>query len=145
MQVKRELPLASHRRDRADVIEVRVREPDRLERDAGRAHHLDDALAFVAGIDEHGATASPRRRGDSSSPRTAPTVSDVIFIPRTASCPRIGDDAAFCRALRYFSTAIAAVVASPTAVVTCRVSCDRTSPAAKSPGMDVCMIASVSR
>src|SRR4029077_14297049 len=46
---------------------------------------------------------------------------------------------------RYFSTAIAAVVASPTAVVTCRVICARTSPAAKRPGMDVIMRSSVSR
>ncbi len=41
------------------------------------------------------------------------------------------------RLVRYFSTAIAAVVASPTAVVTCRVSCTRRSPAANRPGIDV--------
>src|ERR1051325_167607 len=41
------------------------------------------------------------------------------------------------RSVRYFSTAIAAVVASPTAVVTWRVSWARRSPAAKSPGMEV--------
>ena len=32
---------------------------------------------------------------------------------------------------------------SPTAVVTWRVSCDRRSPAANNPGMDVCMMVSV--
>src|SRR4051812_8990741 len=42
--------------------------------------------------------------------------------------------------LRYFSAAIAAVVASPTAVVTWRVSCDRRSPAANNPRMLVCML-----
>ena len=35
---------------------------------------------------------------------------------------------------RYFSAAIAAGVASPAAVVTCRVSCARTSPATNRPG-----------
>src|SRR6185437_12920703 len=48
-------------------------------------------------------------------------------------------------ALRYFSAAMAAVVASPTAVVTWRVSCARTSPAANNPRMLVCMFASVSK
>src|SRR5439155_998602 len=46
---------------------------------------------------------------------------------------------------RYFSTAIAAVVASPTAVVIWRVSWLRTSPAAKRPGMEVIMRSSVMR
>src|SRR5262249_38666837 len=47
--------------------------------------------------------------------------------------------------LRYFSTAIAAVVASPTAVVICRVNWLRTSPAANRPAIDVIMRASVIR
>ncbi len=47
------------------------------------------------------------------------------------------------RSVRYFSTAIAAVVASPTAVVTWRVSWTRRSPAANSPGMLVCIRSSV--
>lgn len=47
------------------------------------------------------------------------------------------------RSLRYFSMAITAVVASPTAVVIWRVTCTRKSPAAYRPGMDVCMVESV--
>ena len=56
-----------------------------------------------------------------------------------------GSGCPFFRAVRYFSTPMAAVVASPTAVVTWRVSCARTSPAANSPGTEVCMFASVMR
>src|SRR5881296_1185206 len=48
-------------------------------------------------------------------------------------------------AARYFSTAIAAVVASPTAVVIWRVSWLRTSPAAKRPGMEVIIRSSVTK
>src|SRR5207248_9874206 len=47
------------------------------------------------------------------------------------------------KAVRYFSTAIAAVVASPTAVVIWRVSWLRTSPAANSPGIEVIIRSSV--
>lgn len=47
------------------------------------------------------------------------------------------------RSARYFSTAMAAVVASPTAVVTCRVTWTRTSPAANSPGIEVIIRSSV--
>src|SRR5207249_7924592 len=46
-------------------------------------------------------------------------------------------------AATYFSTAIAAVVASPTAVVIWRVSWLRTSPAANSPGIEVIIRSSV--
>jgi hypothetical protein len=53
MEVNRNLVLPAHLIDCTDVIDVRVREPDRVERCAGRAHHLDDALAFVARIDEY--------------------------------------------------------------------------------------------
>ena len=48
-------------------------------------------------------------------------------------------------ALRYFSTAIAAVVASPTAVVICRVTWLRTSPAANRPAIEVIILLSVIR
>src|SRR4029077_785999 len=52
----------------------------------------------------------------------------------------------FSRSLaRYFSTAMAAVVASPTAVVIWRVIWARTSPAANKPGTDVIIFSSVSR
>src|SRR2546430_8873149 len=47
------------------------------------------------------------------------------------------------KAARYFSTAIAAVVASPTAVVIWRVSWLRTSPATNSPGIEVIIRSSV--
>src|SRR5207245_3353704 len=48
-------------------------------------------------------------------------------------------------AARYFAPAIAAVVASPTAVVIWRVSWLRTSPAANSPGIEVIIRSSVTR
>src|SRR5262245_35275591 len=62
---------------------------------------------------------------------------DRHFLPLPSPCSR--------SALRYFSTAIAAVVASPTAVVIWRVTWLRTSPAANKPAMDVIIRASVIR
>ena len=55
VQVHRHVPLAQHAGDAADVIEVRVRQPDRVERRARRAHHRDQSLRLVARIDQHGA------------------------------------------------------------------------------------------
>jgi hypothetical protein len=37
----------------ADVIEMRVREPDSIERNATRFHHGDDLVAFIAGINQY--------------------------------------------------------------------------------------------
>ena len=42
MQVDRHVEVAAHLRDTTDVIDVRVGEPDRVERRAGVAHHLDE-------------------------------------------------------------------------------------------------------
>src|SRR5688500_803592 len=38
-----------------DVVDVRVREPDRVERGAGTGDHLHDTVSLVAGVDQHGA------------------------------------------------------------------------------------------
>jgi hypothetical protein len=47
--------LAADRSDRADVIDVRVCQPDRVDRNGGVADHREDAARFVAGIDEDAA------------------------------------------------------------------------------------------
>ena len=119
---------------------------DRLQRGAGRLKEGEQRVRFITGIDEHGTPSigvhdqprvllkrADRRRGHTHhAPRTK------VGTGSGAGCPLF-------RAVRNFSTAIAAVVASPTAVVTWRVSCTRTSPAANKPGIEVCMLASVSR
>jgi hypothetical protein len=55
MQMHRHVEPAFDRGDGTDVIDVRVREPDRVERHPGGRHHLYDAVALVAGIDQDGA------------------------------------------------------------------------------------------
>ena len=54
MQQHGNVPVALDGGDSADVIEMRMREPDRFDRPAGRAHHATDARRLVAGIDQHG-------------------------------------------------------------------------------------------
>ena len=60
------------RRDRADVVEVAVREEDRLDLDAQRVDGLEQPLRLVAGVDDQRAGGSRRRRARcSSSPARA--------------------------------------------------------------------------
>jgi len=102
--------------------------------------HKERALAIVDEIDDLagriGAISCVDVRPDGS---LAGTNNDVHGFAAPATWP-------FSRnALRYFSTAIAAVVASPTAVVIWRVTWLRTSPAANRPVIDVIMRLSVIR
>src|SRR6266511_3778599 len=118
------------------VVHVRVGDPDAHRRDAGGRQLVRDQPCFLPGVDDR---AFPARLVDHQ----------VAVLGEPAV--RDGDDLhdatpalAFSRcAARYFSTAIAAVVASPTAVVIWRVSWLRTSPAANSPGIEVIMRSSV--
>src|SRR5207253_2064362 len=54
VKMNRDVPRAFHTGDAANVVDVRVRQPDRLQRRAGCTYHLDETLWFVAGIDERG-------------------------------------------------------------------------------------------
>ncbi len=136
----RHIAPALDRGDAADVVEVCVRKPDRLQLVARLVDGVEQRVAFVAGIDQDG---NPRRLvGDEVAVLLEGSHHEAFDLhdapPAVAS--------AFWRSLRkvrYFSAATAAVVASPTAVVTCLVSCTRTSPAAKRPGIVVCICQSV--
>src|SRR5688572_25606533 len=104
--------------DGTDVVHVRVGQPDRVELGPIVAHGLEQALWLVAWIDEHRATSGlvddeicvllQRAHGQRPNDHTA-------YPPLDSSC---GSRWPFLSAVRYFSAAIAAVVASPTAVVT---------------------------
>ncbi len=50
---------AGHRRDRADVVEVAVREEDRLDLDVQRVDRLQQPLGLIAGVDDHRASKTP--------------------------------------------------------------------------------------
>ena len=129
-------------RDPLNVIEMGVGEPDAGDPALALRGGSEKLFAFLAGIDEDSLRAS--------------RVEDEIAILGELAVGKRNDlegssrqeASAFprvFRSVRYFSTAIAAVVASPTAVVTCRVSCARRSPAAKSPGIEVIIRSSVMR
>src|SRR2546422_8124238 len=108
------------------MVDVRMREPDADGFRAGGGELVDDEPGFSTGFDHHTRPAwlvddeiavlgeQPVRDRDNSHDATP-----AFSFSRVAA--------------RYFSTAIAAVVASPTAVVIWRVSWLRTSPAANSP------------
>src|SRR5687767_8539148 len=125
---------------RADVVEMGVRQPDGAEFRFRLLDRGDQLIAIVTRVHDR---------------RVAAVAIDDevgVFLERPGlereNVENRGVHAvaiASRRAVRYFSAAMAAVVASPTAVVTCRVSCTRTSPAANSPGIDVCMWSLVSR
>src|SRR5262249_46667085 len=111
----------------------------------GRANHRDQLIGLGAGIDDHGTVhrlVDDEIRVLLERADRAPVDFHAVY-PPVPVMGSLGSPSA--SALRYFSAAIAAVVASPTAVVTCRVSCERTSPAANSPRMLVCMFGSVSK
>src|SRR6185312_7483198 len=127
---------ATDRGDGADVIQMRVRDPDRTKGRAARFDHIQKLVRIGTGIDDDGIAGLlvddeirvllERADGTRQNLHTAyPPVATIRPTDESRS------DA------RYFSAAIAAVVPSPAAVVTWRVSCDRTSPAANSPSIDV--------
>ena len=125
---------------RADMVEMRMRQPDCTESGTGLLHTGDQSISIISRVHH--------RRF------TAVAIDDEpgVLLKGTGLEPddlerRIAHagSVASRRAERNFSAAMAAVVASPTAVVTCRVSCTRTSPAAYSPGIEVAMFVSVRR
>src|SRR5581483_7451176 len=97
---------------------------------------LQEALRLLPGIHDHGVPA-PRVRDEVA-------VLDELAVGDPDDLGgRHGQSRAARRSARYFSTPIAAVVASPTAVVIWRVSWSRRSPAANRPGIEVIMRSSV--
>src|SRR5438093_11231778 len=118
MQVHRHVPDTLDSGNRADVIDVRVRQPDRLERCARSAYHRHEFFRLRARINERRALS--RRINDEVAVLLKRT--DRAPIDLHAEYPPVpmisGTFSPSANALRYFSTAIAAVVASPTAVVT---------------------------
>ena len=134
VKVDRNREMGSNRPHCADMVEMGVRQPDRTELRLGLFDCGDQLIAIITRVDDCRVT-------------TVAVHDEVrVFLQR----PGLERDdfenrgvhavaIAARRAVRYFSAAIAAVVASPTAVVTCRVNCTRTSPAANRPGIDVCM------
>ena len=53
MEIDRHVPLALYRRDRAHVIDVRVRYPDSLELRSTAIDRIDETITFTTGIDDH--------------------------------------------------------------------------------------------
>src|SRR6266576_2670525 len=120
------------------VIEVAVGEPDRGGPRVQSLEFVEDEPRGFAGID-HGAFAGGLIDHDV-------TVLDELTVGDRDDLHATVAFAFFSRSwARYFSTAMAAVVASPTAVVIWRVIWARTSPAANRPGTDVIIFSSVSR
>src|SRR5690348_9145239 len=101
---------------------MRVREPDRVEHRFRLLDHRDEDVRLVTGINERGVI----RRLVDREIRVLLKRSDYARLelhtvyPPVPSIGSLGSPSA--SAFKYFSAAIAAVVASPTAVVTCRVS-----------------------
>src|SRR5712671_5380742 len=122
-----------------DMIEMGVREPNRDGLRACGLHLMQDQAGLFAGIDDR-ALAGLLVDDEIAvlGERSVGNLNDFHFCPLPSPCCSRS-------ALRYFSTAIAAVVASPTAVVICRVTWLRTSPAANRPAIDVIMRLSVIR
>jgi len=128
--------------DSLDVVQVGVGEPDRADPAFALRRGGEKRFGLLAGVDQD-------RLG-------AFGIEDEIAVLGELAVGKRNDFEVRCRqaasafprvfrSFRYFSTAIAAVVASPTAVVTWRVSCARRSPAAKRPGIDVIIRSSVIR
>src|SRR5688500_13066404 len=121
MEPYRHVPSPLYRRDGADVIDVGMRDPDGLGRLPGSFDFSDDRIRVATGVhDRQGITV---RIGD-----------EIAVLLKRADCDA-GDDHAYPPlpriagssvgdfiAVRYFSAATAAVVPSPAAVVTWRVS-----------------------
>src|SRR5207253_405772 len=137
MEINRGARLALDLRDTHDVIQMRVSDPDRHRTGAGGTELIGDEARLLARIDDgaFGRRFVHHEVGvlDELAVRDRHHLHDAT--PAFSFCSR--------SVARYFSTAIAAVVASPTAVVICRVSWLRTSPAANSPGIEVIIRSSV--
>src|SRR5207237_4004427 len=136
VKVDRRSGLGLQPRDADYVIDVGVGQPDRDGLYARRRDLVGDHARFLARVDDRAFTTG--LVDDEIAVLGEPAVRDrhdLHEATRAFSRSR--------KAARYFSTAIAAVVASPTAVVIWRVSWLRTSPAANSPGMEVIMRSSV--
>lgn len=140
VQVDRGSGALSNAADAEHVVEMRVGQPDRRDAAVCLRRGGEKALGLLAGVDHDGLG----RIG------MVDEVAILCELPvgernyceaRDRQLTSAG--ARLRRSARYFSTAIAAVVASPTAVVTWRVSWARRSPAAKSPGTEVIMRSSV--
>jgi hypothetical protein len=58
MQVNGHVPPPLHGRDRSDVIDVTVRNPDGFRRRIGRIDQLEYSFPFTSGVDD-GATSGP--------------------------------------------------------------------------------------
>src|SRR5690348_5854044 len=125
------------------VVEMGVGEPDGPGRGAGGVDLVEDEPRLLSGI-HHRALAGRLVHHEERVLHERP-VRDGDDLHRAATF-RPDAGWSFSRiAARYFSTAIAAVVASPTAVVIWRVTWLRTSPAAKRPGMEVIIFSSVTK
>ena len=118
-----------------DMVDVRVCQPDRNRLRPRCLHLIQDQTGLFTRI--HNGTLASLLVHDEIAVLGEHAVgdrNDFHFVPFPSPSRS---------ALRYFSTAIAAVVASPTAVVICRVTWLRTSPAANRPAIDVIMRLSV--
>src|SRR6185312_4224949 len=120
------------------VIEMPMREPDRDRLRAGLGDLVQDQPGFLARIDD-GALRCLLVDHDVTvlGEHTVGNLDDLHVLTGLPSPSR--------NAFRNFSTAMAAVVASPTAVVIWRVTWLRTSPAANSPDIEVIILLSVMR
>src|SRR5216683_2401795 len=126
-----------------DMIDMRMREPDGHGLRVGFLDLMENQTGFFARIDDDAQT---RLLVDDDigvlGEHAIGDLDDLHFFALAFALP---SPCCSRNDLRYFSTAIAAVVASPTAVVICRVTWLRTSPAANSPAIDVIMRLSVIR
>lgn len=116
MDKDRHLESLPDRGHRSDVIEVGMRQPDGPEAGSGGLDCRNQAGSLGTRVDQNGIS----RPGIPDEVRVGLQRTDGDDFNRGHSGQP--EATALRRAVRYFSAAIAAVVASPTAVVTCRVS-----------------------
>src|SRR3989442_11987803 len=120
------------------MVGGRMRDPEADGFPAGGGELVDDEAGFFTRVDHH--TCPARLVDDEIAVLGEQPVRDRDDSHDATSAFSFSRVAA-----RYFSTAIAAVVASPTAVVIWRGSWLRTSPAAHSPGVQVIIRSSVTK
>lgn len=119
MHEYRHIELALDRSDAADVINVRVREPNGSKIHFTGAHDVRKLSAAVARIYKDGVS---RMTVLEEVGVLLEWTDDKGLDVHALAASEVDGDATSRSAVRYFSAATAAVVASPTAVVTCRVS-----------------------
>src|SRR6266487_3833769 len=129
MQVDRGQSIGLEPRDAQHMVDVPVREPDPDRPDGLGLELVRDPARFLAWVDDR---ALGRRFVDHEVAVLDELAVRDLHDPHSVTAWRDGrtNCGSSRSAARYFSTAIAAVVASPTAVVIWRVSWLRTSPAA---------------